>query len=68
MMMNKIIDRGCDCCIGDKPLYYTDDNNCAFVGANEYGEGELMAVIDGNVLKFKVNNCPFCGNIIISES
>ncbi len=62
--MAKVIDSGCDCCVGDKPLFYRDDNNCVFVGVGEAGKGELMMFIAGNMQRIEVTYCPNCGSML----
>jgi len=47
----------CDFCEGDEALYYQDGENCAFVDSH----GEVMVVVNGHILQFKVDHCPKCG-------
>ena len=49
---------GCDCCLGDKAVYWKDNENNAFVDS----KGEMMVVVKDKLLRFKVECCPNCGN------
>lgn len=48
---------GCECCLGDKELYWKDHNNNAFVDS----KGNVLVTVDGKGLTFIVNYCPACG-------
>lgn len=56
-VLDDLINDGCNCCNGDEALFYTDNENCAFIDSN----GEIMVVVKGNVMRFKVPYCPNCG-------
>lgn len=47
----------CDCCNGDKPIYWQNDNNCTFVD----NTGNMLVTAEGKSLEFKVQYCPVCG-------
>lgn len=48
---------GCECCSGDKALYYKDGEHCAFVDST----GEIMVTVQDQIMRFKVKRCPNCG-------
>lgn len=48
---------GCSCCEGDDPLFWEDNENCAFVD----NKGEILAIARDKTLRFKVDFCPKCG-------
>lgn len=48
---------GCNCCLGDKPLYWMDNENNAFVD----NKGEVMVTVKDRLMRFKVKYCPNCG-------
>lgn len=48
---------GCDCCLGDKAIYWADNENNAFVDS----KGEMMVMAKDKLIRFKVNYCPNCG-------
>lgn len=52
---------GCDCCAGDTPLYYEDNENCAFVDST----GDMLVTIKDKSVRFKVKRCPNCGREFI---
>ena len=48
---------GCNCCAGDTPLYYEDNENCAFID----NTGDMLVTIKDKSMRFKVKCCPNCG-------
>lgn len=49
---------GCGCCLGDEPLFWEDDENCAFVDS----KGEVLVTVKDHIMRFKVKYCPNCGH------
>lgn len=49
---------GCDCCQGDEPLYWEDDENNAFVDSRG---GNMLTTVKGVPMRYKVKYCPNCG-------
>lgn len=47
----------CNYCVGDDPIYYKDNDNCAFIDTR----GELYMSISGKIARCKVEFCPKCG-------
>lgn len=47
----------CEYCQGDRALWYKDSNNCTFVDSH----GEILALVNGAEIRFKVQHCPKCG-------
>lgn len=48
---------GCNCCIGDNPVYWEDNQNNAFVDS----KGEMMVTVKDKTMRFQVKYCPYCG-------
>jgi hypothetical protein len=48
----------CECCNGDKALYWKDDENNAFVDS----KGEMLITVKDKTIRYKVKYCPNCGN------
>lgn len=55
-MMSKITG-GCNCCLGDEPLHWVDNENNAFVNSN----GEILTTVKDRTMRYKVKYCPNCG-------
>lgn len=53
----QMIREGCECCEGDEPLIYLNNQNCAFVDS----KGEIMVMVSDKLLRFKVKCCPNYG-------
>lgn len=53
----------CDCCEGDTPFYWLDNENNAFIDS----KGEMLVVVKDKTLRFKVKYCPNCGRKFDSE-
>lgn len=49
--------QGCNCCQSDKALYWTDDENNAFVD----NRGDMLVTVKDKTMRFKVKCCPNCG-------
>lgn len=48
---------GCDCCLGDKPVYWKDGENNVFVDS----KGGVTINIKDEQLRFQISYCPCCG-------
>lgn len=52
----------CEYCNGDKPVFWQDDRNCAFVD----NEGNMLVTVAGASIMYKVEYCPACGRKFLS--
>lgn len=48
---------GCECCSGDQPLFWQNDENNAFVDSH----GEMLVTAKDREVHFQVKFCPNCG-------
>lgn len=48
---------GCECCLGDEPLYWKDNENNAFVDS----KGEILVTVKDRIMRCKIKYCPNCG-------
>lgn len=48
---------GCECCLGDEPLYWKDNGSNAFVDS----KGEILVTVKDRIMRYKVKHCPNCG-------
>ena len=48
---------GCECCSGDQPLFWQNDENNAFVDSH----GEMLVTAKDREVNFQVKFCPNCG-------
>lgn len=55
--MNKNNVKGCECCAGDKAIYWKNNENNAFIDS----KGEMMVVVKDRLIRYKVKYCPNCG-------
>lgn len=51
---------GCNCCMGDEPIYWDNKDNNAFVDK----KGNILITAKGNEVSFKVKYCPNCGKYL----
>lgn len=56
-------EHGCSCCLGDKAVYWENNENNAFID----NSGEMLITAKDKTLRFKVNNCPNCGRKFVDE-
>lgn len=51
------MNKKCEYCCGDTPVFWVDDQNNAFVDKT----GDMFITIKDKSLRFKVDFCPKCG-------
>lgn len=57
MRMCEYMNKKCEFCCGDMPLFWIDNANNAFVDKT----GDMLVTVKDKSLRFKVDFCPKCG-------